>query len=94
MNLTTGVPRLLPKGDKQGQRCRALPNGSGYSSLPAPGISDRNRNKLNIGEFLMGLRRTARRAMHLSLAEALLAVAVLSTAFLAEIFVFVALGLI
>jgi hypothetical protein len=32
--------------------------------------------------------------MHLSLAEAFLAVAVLSTAFLAEIFVFVALGLI
>jgi hypothetical protein len=42
----------------------------------------------------MGLRKTARRAMHLSLVEALLAVAVLSTAFLAEIFVFVALGLI
>jgi len=42
----------------------------------------------------MGLRKTARQAMHLSLVEALLAVAVLSTAFLAEIFVFVALGLI
>jgi len=62
--------------------------------LSCPGISDRNRNKLNIGEFPMGLRKTARRAMHLSLVEALLAVAVLSTAFLAEIFVFVALGLI
>jgi len=59
-----------------------------------PGNFDRNRNKLNIGEFPMGLRKTARRAMHLSLVEALLAVAVLSTAFLAEIFVFVALGLI
>ena len=59
-----------------------------------PGISDRNRNKLNMGEFPMGLRKPARRAMHLSLVEALLAVAVLSTAFLAEIFVFVALGLI
>ena len=42
----------------------------------------------------MGLREIARRAMHLSLVEALLAVAVLGTAFLAEIFVFVALGLI
>jgi hypothetical protein len=50
--------------------------------------------KPNIVEFFMGLRKTARRAMHLSLAEALLAVSALGTAFLLEIFVFVALGLI
>jgi hypothetical protein len=43
---------------------------------------------------LLGLRRTARRTMHLSPIDAILAVATLSTAFLAEILVFVALGLI
>jgi len=42
----------------------------------------------------MGLRKTARQAMHLSLVEAFAAISALSAAFLVEIFIFVALGLI
>jgi len=78
--------------DPQGRR-GSLARVRGDGAIPAWEFLIRNRNKLNIGEFPMGLRKPARQAMHLSLVEALLAVAVLSTAFLAEIFVFVALGL-